>query len=138
MTRIPHSLMLTPRQRDMLEYLNRYYAEHRCMPSFEEIKAGIGSRSKSSVHRLLTCLEERGCIRRIKDKSRAIELLRRPGAQRDSTQAMTESIERLAASYAAGSMERRDFYTAVLRVVGQYADHLGAVQRRAQPVQVAA
>ncbi len=68
---------LTRRQTDLLDYVRFYMAEAGCPPSFEEMREGIGLTSKSGVHRLIAALEERGCIRRLPNRARAIELVER-------------------------------------------------------------
>lgn len=66
---------LTPLQSKVLDYLRTYSADHGAMPTLEEIAAFMGVSSKSGAHRVLTALEERGCIRRMAGKQRAIELV---------------------------------------------------------------
>lgn len=62
---------LTPRQRDLLAYL------HGCelCPSYEEMREAIGLENKSGITRLVDALEERGYIRRLPNRARAIELI---------------------------------------------------------------
>ena len=69
---------LTRRQRDLLDFIGAYMATENVAPSFEEMKVGIGLKSKSGIHRLIDSLEERGFINRIPDRARAIELLDTP------------------------------------------------------------
>ena len=68
--------MLTAKQRALLTYLNGYLEEHKLSPSFDEMRAALGLASKSGVHRLISALEERGYIRRLPNRARAIEILR--------------------------------------------------------------
>jgi len=70
--------MLTSRQRDLLVFINDRLTETGVSPSFHEMKDGIGLRSKSGIHRMLFQLEERGFIRRLHFRNRAIEVLRLP------------------------------------------------------------
>lgn len=70
--------MLTRKQHELVLYLHRYLAEHGVSPSFEEMKEALGLRSKSGIHRLITGLEERGFIKRLQHRARAIEVLRLP------------------------------------------------------------
>ncbi len=72
--------MLTRKQRDLLELINERIQEDGVTPSYEELKAALSLRSKSGIHRLITALEERGYIRRIENKARAIEVIRLPDA----------------------------------------------------------
>lgn len=68
--------MLTAAQSKTLDYIRQYIAEHDGLaPTVEEIRVGIGSGSKSSVARLLRCLADRGAIRRMSFRARAIEIV---------------------------------------------------------------
>lgn len=71
--------MLTAKQRLLLDYLIRYIDEYQTAPSFDEMAGALNLQSKSGAHRLIQALEERGFIRRIPHRARAIEILRRPG-----------------------------------------------------------
>lgn len=67
---------LTAKQAEMLAFIERYKdAFDGVAPTFEEMKLGLGLASKSGVHRLLTALEERGYIRRLRDRVRALEVV---------------------------------------------------------------
>lgn len=68
--------MLTRKQSELLSFIERYIAEKGYAPSFEEMKVAARLRSKSGIHRLITGLEERGYIRRLHFKDRAIEVTR--------------------------------------------------------------
>jgi len=70
--------MLTRKQHELVIYLHRYLAEHGVSPSFEEMKEALNLRSKSGIHRLITGLVERGFIRRLPHRARAIEVVRLP------------------------------------------------------------
>lgn len=71
------SLGLTSRQADCLRFLTRYMRENDGVsPAFSEILEALGVSSKSAAHRLLTGLEERGYIRRLPHRARAIDVLR--------------------------------------------------------------
>ncbi|MFW5681030.1 MAG: transcriptional repressor LexA [Pseudomonadota bacterium] len=70
--------MLTPRQHQLLHFIHDYVTKHGVSPSFEEMRDSLELRSKSGIHRLITGLEERGYIRRLAHRARAIELLRAP------------------------------------------------------------
>jgi len=74
--------MLTPRQNDCWVFLAKYTEEHGYAPSFEEMADALNVASKSNIHRLLDALEERGFIRRLRHRSRAIEVLRMPPRER--------------------------------------------------------
>lgn len=70
--------MLTRKQRELLRYINDRLAEDGICPSFDEMKEAVGLKSKSGVHRLITALEERGFIRRLPHRARALEVIRLP------------------------------------------------------------
>lgn len=70
--------MLTPRQHELLRFIHGYVTRHGVSPSFEEMRDSLNLRSKSGIHRLISALEERGYIRRLAHRARAIELLRAP------------------------------------------------------------
>ena len=67
--------MLTVKQLKLLEYLKQSFKENSVSPSFEEMKLALGLKSKSGIHRLITALEERGFIKRLHNKARAINIL---------------------------------------------------------------
>lgn len=66
--------MLTKKQKELFDYLSNYIAKNSISPSFEEMKNAVNLKSKSGIHRLITSLEQRGFIKRLKHKARAIEI----------------------------------------------------------------
>ena len=68
--------MLTRKQRELLSYLSDHMQQHDVPPSFDEMRDALGLASKSGVHRLVSGLEERGYIRRLANRARAIEILK--------------------------------------------------------------
>jgi repressor LexA len=70
--------MLTRKQYDLLLFIDRRLKENGVAPSFDEMKDALGLRSKSGIHRLMTGLEERGFIRRLPHRARALEVVRLP------------------------------------------------------------
>ena len=70
--------MLTRKQHELLLYINERLSETGVSPSFEEMKEALDLKSKSGVHRLISALEERGFIRRLPNRARALEVLRMP------------------------------------------------------------
>jgi repressor LexA len=70
--------MLTRKQHELLLYINDRLSETGVSPSFEEMKEALDLKSKSGVHRLISALEERGFIRRLANRARALEVLRMP------------------------------------------------------------
>jgi repressor LexA len=73
--------MLTRKQSELLTYIQDRLKESGVSPSFEEMKDALALKSKSGVHRLISALEERGFIRRLPNRARALEVLRVPEAQ---------------------------------------------------------
>ncbi len=72
--------MLTRKQRDLLEFIAKRMQKDGVPPSFDEMKEALNLRSKSGIHRLITALEERGFIRRLAHRARAIEIVKMPEA----------------------------------------------------------
>lgn len=72
--------MLTKKQMDLLEFINTRIQRDGVPPSFDEMKDALDLRSKSGIHRLITALEERGFIRRLAHRARALEIVRLPEA----------------------------------------------------------
>jgi repressor LexA len=70
--------MLTRKQHELLSYINEQLGKTGVSPSFEEMKDALALKSKSGVHRLISALEERGFIRRLANRARALEVLRMP------------------------------------------------------------
>src|ERR1700682_6649597 len=70
--------MLTKKQHELLLFINKRLGESGICPSFDEMKEALGLKSKSGVHRLITGLEERGFIRRLPHRARALEVVRLP------------------------------------------------------------
>jgi len=82
--------MLTRKQSELLSYLNEHMQQHEVPPSFDEMRDALGLASKSGVHRLVSGLEERGYIRRLANRARAIEILK-PAAAAGSV--ISRSVE---------------------------------------------
>ena len=70
--------MLTRKQHELLRFVHERMRETGIPPSFDEMKEALDLKSKSGIHRLITALEERGFIRRLPNRARAIEILRLP------------------------------------------------------------
>ena len=70
--------MLTKKQLDLLIFLEKSILNNLITPSFDEMKDALNLKSKSGVHRLIRSLEERGYIKRLANKARAIEIIKRP------------------------------------------------------------
>lgn len=70
--------MLTPKQKELLMFIHERVKESGVPPSFDEMKEALDLRSKSGIHRLITALEERGFIRRLPHRARALEIIKLP------------------------------------------------------------
>ena len=70
--------MLTAKQRDLLIFIDRRLKESGISPSFDEMREALDLKSKSGVHRLISALEERGFIRRLPNRARALEVVKLP------------------------------------------------------------
>ena len=70
--------MLTKKQKNLLLYINKKIRSTGVSPSYEEMKNSLNLKSKSGIHRLITALEERGFIKRLAHKARALEVLKLP------------------------------------------------------------
>ena len=73
--------MLTRRQKELLQYIQSYHDGFGIPPSYDEMMLALGLHSKSGVHRMVCALEERGFIRRIPNRARAIELIQEVPAE---------------------------------------------------------
>ncbi len=104
--------MLTRKQHDLLQFIQARLQRDGVPPSFDEMKEALDLRSKSGIHRLITALEERGFIRRLAHRARAIEIVRLP-----------ETLERAAAATAPapGPADPRQAASIELPVMGRIA-----------------
>ncbi len=68
--------MLTVKQKKLLEYINSFQKKNGVTPSYEEMKAALDLKSKSGIHRLILALEERGFLKRLAHKARALEVIK--------------------------------------------------------------
>ena len=77
--------MLTKKQLDLLEFIHKRVQRDGVPPSFDEMKEALDLRSNSGIHRLITALEERGFIRRLAHRARALEIVKLPDAMQPTT-----------------------------------------------------
>ena len=82
--------MLTRKQHELLLYIDARLSETGVSPSFEEMKEALDLKSKSGVHRLISALEERGFIRRLPNRARALEVLKMPETRAAAPKAPVE------------------------------------------------
>lgn len=104
--------MLTRKQYELLIFIDRRLKESGVSPSFDEMKEALGLKSKSGIHRLITGLEERGFIRRLPHRARALEVLRLPD---NRTPLVEDAPEDLAEEAAPAQPPRGGFSPNVIR-----------------------
>ncbi len=92
--------MLTKKQKELYDFLTKYISKNYISPSFEEMKEAVNLKSKSGIHRLITSLEQRGFIKRLKHKARAMEITKKLS---DSTNYNASNEIPLLGSIAAGN-----------------------------------
>lgn len=85
--------MLTRKQRELLMFLEERISQSGVTPSFEEMKDKVGLKSKSGIHRLISALEDRGFIKKLPFKARAIEILKLPNIKQRPLDEKTEIID---------------------------------------------
>ncbi|HEY0291073.1 MAG TPA: transcriptional repressor LexA [Hansschlegelia sp.] len=95
--------MLTRKQYELLRFIHERLKESGVPPSFEEMKDALGLQSKSGVHRLIMALEERGFIRRLPNRARALEVVKMPEA---AAPPVTRPTGRFAPNVIEGSLGR--------------------------------
>ena len=68
--------MLTKKQKQLLNYIQKFQSKNGVTPSYEEMKSALNLKSKSGIHRLILALEERGFVKRLAHKARALEIIK--------------------------------------------------------------
>ena len=84
--------MLTKKQRELLLFLEERISQSGVTPSFEEMKKKVGLKSKSGIHRLISALEDRGFIKKLPFKARAIEILKLPNIKQKPSNDRVKTI----------------------------------------------
>jgi len=117
--------MLTQKQLDLLTFIHKRVQRDGVPPSFDEMKQALDLRSKSGIHRLITALEERGFIRRLAHRARAIEIVKLPDSLGAAPQSgFTPRIiqgDRPAAPPPSGARDVQGIYGQELPIVGKIA-----------------
>ena len=98
--------MLTQKQMELLTFVNGRLKETGVPPSFDEMKDALDLRSKSGIHRLIKALEERGFIKRLPNRARAIEILRLPEAMKPSPAPRAPAAGKFSPSVIQGNLGR--------------------------------
>ncbi len=140
--------MLTKKQSELLRFIQERLAESGVPPSFDEMKDALDLKSKSGIHRLILALEERGFIRRLPNRARAIEVLRlpdstgggaRPGRQRFSPSVIEGDLGRVRAPSPAPAPSYEDEVRSVMvPVMGRIAagTPISAIQNRSHTINI--
>lgn len=84
--------MLTAKQHELLHFIQQRLEASGISPSFEEMKEALGLKSKSGIHRLISALEERGFLRRLPNRARALEVLKLPEAATTGARANRDTV----------------------------------------------
>ena len=105
--------MLTAKQHELIRFIQQRLEETGISPSFEEMKEALDLKSKSGVHRLISALEERGFIRRLPNRARALEIIRQPedavgGGGKPANDTATDVVARTTAPPAAAPEPAND------------------------------
>ena len=85
--------MLTRKQKELLLFLDERISQSGVTPSFEEMKVKVGLKSKSGIHRLISALEDRGFIKKLPFKARAIEILKLPSLKQKPSDEKIEIMD---------------------------------------------
>lgn len=133
--------MLTRKQMELLRFIHERLTENGVPPSFDEMKEALDLKSKSGIHRLILALEERGFIRRLPNRARAIEVIRlpemqapRPGRQRFAPSVIEGDLGRVRAP----QPEQETPRTVAIPIMGRIAagTPITAIQNRSSTVDV--
>ncbi|MER2633434.1 MAG: transcriptional repressor LexA [Rhizobiaceae bacterium] len=139
--------MLTRKQSELLRFIQQRLAESGVPPSFDEMKEALDLKSKSGIHRLILALEERGFIRRLPNRARALEVLRlpestgggapRPGRQRFSPSVIEGDLGKVR-SQLAGTGDEEDIRSVIVPVMGRIAagTPISAIQSSSHSINV--
>ncbi|MCA0423671.1 MAG: transcriptional repressor LexA [Proteobacteria bacterium] len=141
--------MLTKKQMELLRLIQVRLAESGVPPSFDEMKDALDLKSKSGIHRLILALEERGFIRRLPNRARAIEVLRlpestggtpRPGRQRFSPSVIEGDLGRVRAPSptVAPPMDEDEVRSIMVPVMGRIAagTPISAIENRSHTINI--
>lgn len=113
--------MLTKKQLDLLDFINKRIQRDGVPPSFDEMKDALDLRSKSGIHRLITALEERGFIRRLAHRARALEIVKLPEALQKPTSPAPAPRQAAPQKSAPAGTKQRQVSALELPVMGRIA-----------------
>jgi len=135
--------MLTKKQIELLRFIHERLTENGVPPSFDEMKEALDLKSKSGIHRLILALEERGFIRRLPNRARALEVIRlpdayvpRPGRQRFAPSVIEGDLGKVRAPQPVP--EQEPSRSVAIPVMGRIAagTPISAIQNRSHTVDV--
>ena len=107
--------MLTKKQKNLLMFINKKLRSSGVSPSYEEMKESLNLKSKSGIHRLISALEERGFIKRLAHKARALEVVKLPET------ASVNDIYNFSPSVIKGGLDEEGVETNEIPVLGKIA-----------------
>ena len=108
--------MLTKKQKNLLLFINKKLRSSGISPSYEEMKKSLNLKSKSGIHRLISALEERGFIRRLPHKARALEVIKLP-----ETASANDIYNTFSPSVIKGGLDQKKFNNIEIPVLGKIA-----------------
>jgi repressor LexA len=111
--------MLTRKQLDLLRFIQSRMQECGVPPSFDEMKDALDLKSKSGIHRLITALEERGFLRRLPNRARAIEVIRIPESLTSPAAAAPAEPRRFTPSVVEGGKSKQPAQPATARMIDE-------------------
>jgi repressor LexA len=108
--------MLTKKQKNLLLFINKKIRSTGISPSYEEMKNSLNLKSKSGIHRLISALEERGFIKRLAHKARALEVIKLP-----ETASANDIYNSFSPSVIKGGLDKENNNTSEVPVLGDIA-----------------
>ena len=108
--------MLTKKQKNLLLFINKKLRSSGVSPSYEEMKQSLNLKSKSGIHRLISALEERGFIKRLAHKARALEVVKLP-----ETASANDIYNSFSPSVIKGGLDKESVETNEVPVLGKIA-----------------
>ena len=100
---------LTLKQAELLAFIKQYQEYRHCTPSFEEMKEGLGLKSKSGVQRLIEAMVERGYIRRLHNRARCMEVVQQPELRENSCVTLWRALDTVPTADLLTEIRRRGF-----------------------------
>ena len=123
--------MLTKKQKELFDFVSSYIEKSSISPSFEEMKNALGLKSKSGIHALITSLEQRGYIKRMKHRARAMEILKKTEALAFNSNSNSLSIPLLGSISAGNPIEainsENEYIEVPSNIVSNNSQHFGLI-----------